>query len=89
MPDLVAAAETEDRLVALRALRGLLAAQIDVCESSRDVAALSRQFTDVLVQIESLTRGDVKSEEDSTFDELARRRSNSARGKRASGGKSG
>lgn len=42
------------RLSGLVALRDRLAAEIDTAEQSRDVAALSRQFSDVLLQIEEL-----------------------------------
>jgi len=42
------------RLAGLVALRDKLAAEIDTAEQSRDVAALSRQFTDVLLQIDEL-----------------------------------
>ena len=42
------------RLAGLIALRDRLAAEIDTAEQSRDVAALSRQFSDVLLQIEEL-----------------------------------
>lgn len=42
------------RLAGLVALRNKLAAEIDTAEQSRDVAALSRQFSDVLLQIEEL-----------------------------------
>jgi hypothetical protein len=42
------------RLAGLVALRDRLAAEIDTAEQSRDVAALSRQFSDVLLQIEEL-----------------------------------
>jgi hypothetical protein len=42
------------RLAGLIALRDRLAAEVDGCESSRDVAALSRQFSDVLLQIDEL-----------------------------------
>jgi hypothetical protein len=41
-------------LAGLVALRDRLAAEIDTAEQSRDVAALSRQFSDVLLQIEEL-----------------------------------
>lgn len=43
------------RLAGLIALRDRLAVEVDACESARDVAALSRQFTDVLLQIEELS----------------------------------
>jgi hypothetical protein len=42
------------RLPGLVALRDRLAQEIDTAEQSRDVAALSRQFSDVLLQIEEL-----------------------------------
>lgn len=42
------------RLAGLVALRNKLAEEIDTAEQSRDVAALSRQFTDVLLQIDEL-----------------------------------
>jgi len=42
------------RLAGLVALRDKLAAEIDTAEQSRDVAALSRQFSDVLLQIDEL-----------------------------------
>lgn len=43
------------RLAGLIALRDRLAREIDTAEQSRDVAALSRQFSDVLLQIEELS----------------------------------
>lgn len=43
------------RLAGLVALRDRLAAEVDGCESARDVAALSRQFSDVLLQIDELS----------------------------------
>lgn len=42
------------RLQGLVALRDRLAQEIDTAEQSRDVAALSRQFSDVLLQIDEL-----------------------------------
>ena len=42
------------RLHGLIALRDRLAQEIDTAEQSRDVAALSRQFSDVLLQIDEL-----------------------------------
>lgn len=42
------------RLQGLIALRDRLAREIDGAEKSRDVAALSRQFSDVLLQIDEL-----------------------------------
>jgi hypothetical protein len=45
------------RLAGLVALRERLAREIDTAEQSRDVAALSRQFSDVLLQIDELSAG--------------------------------
>jgi hypothetical protein len=42
------------RLQGLVALRDRLAQEIDTAEQSRDVAALIRQFSDVLLQIDEL-----------------------------------
>ena len=42
------------RLAGLTALRDRLASEIDQCDSSRDVAALSIRFMDVLKQIDEL-----------------------------------
>ncbi|MCZ1070810.1 hypothetical protein [Rhodococcus sp. A5(2022)] len=69
---LAIAAASGDRLKALEALRDRLAREIEACESSRDVAALSRQLTDVLKQIEDLAPP--AEEERSPLDELAQRR---------------
>ena len=71
MSDLIESAATGDRLAALRDLRDLLARNIVACESPRDLAALSRQMTDVLEQIESLAPS--KSEVD-PLDEITARR---------------
>jgi len=67
------------RLAGLVALRDRLALELDTAEQSRDVAALSRQFTDVLLQIDQL---DVKPATDapvSPLDEMRRRRAERAR----------
>ena len=76
MDDMRRAADTGSRLEALKALRSILADQLDICESARDVAALSRQMTDVLRQIEELengTEGGTTKEEGSRFEELIAR----------------
>jgi len=67
------------RLAGLVALRDRLALELDSAEQSRDVAALSRQFSDVLLQIDEL---DVKPAVDapvSPLDEMRRRRAERAR----------
>lgn len=61
------------RLAGLLALRDRLAREIDLCESARDVAALSRQFTDVLVQISELQPDEVVKPK-TALDELKKRR---------------
>jgi hypothetical protein len=47
-------AAPQGRLAGLVALRDRLAREIDEAQQSRDVAALSRQFSDVLLQIDEL-----------------------------------
>lgn len=61
------------RLAGLVALRNKLAAEIDTAEQSRDVAALSRQFTDVLLQIEELEAPSLEKPL-TALDELNKRR---------------
>jgi hypothetical protein len=61
------------RLAGLVALRERLAAEIDACDSSRDVAALSIRFMDVLAQIDELSAGDVDKPL-TALDELRKRR---------------
>lgn len=68
------AARSGDRLAALRCLRDRLADEIEQCESSRDVAALSRQLRDTLAEISALDADPVWTKEDQLADELARRR---------------
>lgn len=55
MSNLAKTAAAGVRLETLRALRDRLAQEIDASGSPRDVAALSKQLTDVLEQIEALT----------------------------------
>lgn len=70
-PETVAEAVQDTRLTGLVALRDTLARSIDKCESMRDLAALSRQLTDVLEQIEAVAP--TKAEVDGV-DEIAHRR---------------
>lgn len=73
MSSLIEAARSGDRLTTLRALRDVLAATITIASSGRDVAALSRQLTEVLAQIEALEKApEVKG---TPLDELEKRRS--------------
>ena len=67
------------RLAGLVALRERLALELDTATQPAAVAALSRQFTDVLLQIDEL---DVKPAADapvSPLDEMRRRRAERAR----------
>jgi hypothetical protein len=61
------------RLAGLVALRERLALEIDGAQQSRDVAALSRQFSDVLLQIEELKAPSVEKPL-TALDELNKRR---------------
>lgn len=63
------------RLAGLVALRERLANEIDQCDSSRDVAALSIRFMDVLAQIDELNGpAAVSGAPVSPLDELRRKR---------------
>ena len=61
------------RLAGLIALRDKLAAEIDTAEQARDVASLSRQFSDVLLQIDELEAPSLEKPL-TALDELNRRR---------------
>ena len=69
-----------DRLVTLRALRDRLALDLDGCESKRDVASLSQRLMDVLEQIEAAEKAQPETK-GTALDEIARRRSERAKGK--------
>jgi len=71
------AASSEDQLEALRALRALLALHLQKTDSARDVAALSRQMTDVLKQIAELKAAQPE-QKGTPLDELAKRRAEAA-----------
>jgi hypothetical protein len=72
-PDLVGAAASGDRVRALRSLRDVVARTIAGTDSARDVAALSRQLTDVLAQIEAAEKAEPEKK-GSPLDELQNRR---------------
>ena len=64
-----------DRLETLKALRDELAKRIDRPRTAaRDVAALARQLTEVLTQIESANRKQAAKAKGTATDELAARR---------------
>jgi hypothetical protein len=71
--NLAVVAASGDYLAVLEALRDRLATEIDVCESARDVAALSQRLLDVTAAIEAAKRARPK-EKGTPLDELAKRR---------------
>lgn len=62
-----------DRKASLVALRDRLAADLDECQSARDVSSLSQRLMDVLAQIELLEKA-APVAEGTALDELANRR---------------
>ena len=70
------------RLDELRELKDILWTCLRDTDSGRDVAALSRQLTDVLSQIEAAEKASAPVK-GTPLDELARRRGGSAAGGRA------
>lgn len=66
----LADAVKEGQLQGLTELRDILAAEIDDCDSDRDLAALALRLTDVLERIEAMPQ----SREVSAADEIAQRR---------------
>ena len=74
VPDnLSAAAGTGSRVTVLTALRDRLAADLDVCESARDVAALAARLMDVLDRIAAAEK-DRPNTTGTALDELTKRR---------------
>lgn len=67
------------RLAGLVALRDRLAVELDSAEQPAAVAALSRQFTDVLIQIDELDVTPAADAPASPLDEMRRRRAERAR----------
>lgn len=65
-------AASGDRVAALRDLRDLLAKQIEVCESGRDLASLSGRFQAVIAEIAELDGA--TEEKGDVIDEIAKRR---------------
>jgi hypothetical protein len=70
----VADAVGDGRLAGLKALREVLAAQVDGCTSKRDLAALSLRLMDVLEQIEQVERTSPEAAKGTPLDEFTRRR---------------
>ena len=69
--DVLAAAQSDDRLKALVALRNTLARSIDACDSLRDLAALSGRLQSVLGEIDELSPKEATGD---SVDEIAQRR---------------
>ena len=67
------------RLAGLVALRDRLAVELDSAQQPAAVAALSRQFTDVLIQIDELDVTPAADAPISPLDEMRRRRAERAR----------
>jgi hypothetical protein len=61
----------DDRISRLRATRDRLQAAIEDCESSRDLAALSREYRLTMAELDTLAP---KKPKESPVDEIARRR---------------
>lgn len=70
MAGLIDAAKSGDRLATLIALRDRLADEIENTTSGRDLAALSKQLTDVLTQIAEMPEPNKVSK----ADEIAQKR---------------
>lgn len=60
-----------DRLAELKTLARILAERIDICESTRDLPALSRQYRETIKEIEEIEG--VKDDGDEIADILAGR----------------
>lgn len=71
-PKLTVSAASGDRLATLRDLRDVLALTIVETDSARDVAALSRQLTDVLEQIDTVLKADPEKK-GTALDEISKR----------------
>lgn len=63
MADLKTATSGKDRLEMLKTLAAILAADIDECESSRDLAALSRQYRETIREIDAIENGEDSNDE--------------------------
>jgi hypothetical protein len=74
MSSLREVAAAGDRLETLYALRDVLARQIEMTESGRDVAALSLRFMSTLAEIDTLERESAPDREGTGLDELNARR---------------
>lgn len=63
MPLLVDLVDGNDRLEQLKQLAKILAENIDMCDSMRDLASLSRQYRETLAEIDVLENGEDSDDE--------------------------
>ena len=63
MPLLVDLVDGNDRLEQLKQLAKILAENIDMCDSMRDLASLSRQYRETLAEIDALENGEDSDDE--------------------------
>ena len=63
MSTLLDASKAGDRLLQLKELRDKLANAIDVCDSMRDLAALSRQYRETIREIEEIEGAEAQDDE--------------------------
>lgn len=81
------AAAQPDRVTRLVAVRDALETAIAVCESKRDLAALSREYRAVLAELETLAPQEEKRS--GGVDEIGRRRAAKRRARAADSGDTG
>ena len=60
---LVDLVDGNDRLEQLKQLAKILAENIDMCDSMRDLASLSRQYRETLAEIDALENGEDSDDE--------------------------
>lgn len=63
MSCLMELAEGADRLDQLKQLAKILAENIDMCDSMRDLASLSRQYRETIREIDALENGEESNDE--------------------------
>ena len=56
MADIIKAAENDEKLALLKAIRGKLAVSLEYTESGRDIAALTKRLIQVADEIEEIER---------------------------------
>ena len=71
---LTEATDTDDELLMLRTLRHYIAQQIERAEDGRELAALSRQFTDVTQRITALEKAKPKPDRRTALDDARNKR---------------